>query len=114
MAELGWEMLGRVRKQHPKSPHSWSIQVWQCLWVLKCRDAQTHPVISQLREVTYIQSSAGIPAQITGLCIQPCIPPALSISSKLLRVGAGDLLLPGASGEASSVMQGTGSQFPVG
>lgn len=72
---------------------------------LKCRDAQTHPVISQLVEVTYIQCSAGFPAQVTGLCLQPCIPPALSIGSKLLRVGVGDLLLPGPFGEASSVMQ---------
>lgn len=31
-------------------------------------------------------------------------PPALSISPKLLRAGAGHLLIPGASGEASSVM----------
>lgn len=62
---------------------------------LKCRDAQTHPVISQLMEVTYIQCSAGIPDQVT----------VLSISSKLLRVGVGDLLLSVPFGEASSVMQ---------
>lgn len=87
---------------------------------LKHRDAQMHPVISQLMEVTYIQCSwihpAGFPAQVTRLCIQPCISPALSIVSKLLRVGVGDSLLPGPFGECLQCHAGppTGSQFPVG
>lgn len=81
---------------------------------LKCRDAQTHPVISQLMEVTYIQCSAAFPAQVTGLCLQPCIPPALSIGSKLLR--GWRLAAPWSIWGGLQCHAGppTGSQFPGG